>query len=86
MLMTANSELMPGSVQCTWQEWRQVLLDGYDYVYVYCPEPQFVQEFMPVFEDDSQIVVDRMFEVIHTDADGILRVMPEITADPLPDC
>lgn len=86
MLMTENSESMPGSVQCTWQEWRQVLLDGYDYVYVYCPEPQFVREFMPVFEDDSQIVVDRMFEVIHTDADGILRVMPQITADPLPDC
>ena len=86
MLMTENSEFVPGSVQCTWQEWRQVLLDGYDYVYVYCPETQFVREFVPVFEDDSQIVTDRMFEVIHTDADGILRVMPEITADPLPEC
>lgn len=86
MLMTENSESVPGAVQCTWQEWRQVLLDGYDYVYIYCPEPQFVREFLPVFEDESQVVVDRMFEVIHTDADGVLRVMPQITADPLPDC
>lgn len=86
MLMTENSESVPGAVGCTWQEWRQQLLDGYDYVYVYCPEPQFIREFLPVFEDESQVVVDRMFRVIQTDADGILRNMPEITADPLPDC
>lgn len=84
MLMTENSERVLGSVQCTWQEWRQVLLDDYDYVYIFCPETQFVREFLPVFEDESQVVVDRMFRVIHTDADGILRTMPEITADPEP--
>ena len=86
MLMTENSESVPGAVGCTWQEWRQQLLDGYDYVYIYCPETQFVREFLPVFEDESQVVVDRMFRVIQTDADAVLRNLPEITADPLPDC
>ena len=86
MLMTENSESVPGAVGCTWQEWRQQLLDGYDYVYIYCPETQFVREFLPVFEDESQVVVDRMFRVIQTDADAVLRNLPEITADPQPDC
>lgn len=86
MLMTENSESVPGAVQCTWQEWRSQLLDGYDYVYIYRTEAQFIREFLPVFEDGSQIMEDKMFQVIRTDADGILRNMPQITADPLPDC
>lgn len=86
MLMTENSESVPGAVQCTWQEWRSQLLDGFDYVYIYRTEPQFIREFSAVFEDAAQIMEDRMFRVVRTDADAILQNMPEITAEALPDC
>ncbi len=67
-----------------WQEWRRQLLEDYDYVFIHCPEPQFIKDYKPVFEDESQIMVDRMFKVEHTQEDAILRNLPEITADPLP--
>lgn len=74
----------PWVKKISWQEWRQQLLDGYDYVFIHCPEPQFIKEYKPVFEDESQIAVDRMFKVEHTRGDAILRNLPEITKDPLP--
>ncbi len=82
ILMNDPPEDEPWVKQCTWQQWQQLLAeDGYEYVYIYCPEDQFVREFLPIFEDESQVVVDRMFRVI-TDENGtlLLRNMPEITA------
>lgn len=84
ILMTEPSS-DPWVKQCTWQQWRQELLDHYDYVYIYCPEDQFVREFLPVFIDESQAIVDRMFRVVHTGEDAVLETMPEITMDPQPD-
>lgn len=83
-ILAADPSPDPWVRQCSWPEWRQELLDGYDYVYIYCPEPQFVQDYLPVFMDESQVQVDRMFRVIHTDKDAILETMPKITSDPQP--
>ena len=84
ILMTDAENPDPWVKLCSWQDWRQELLNGYDYVYIYCPEDQFVREFWPVFIDESQAVVDRMFRVVDTGGDAILETMPEITADPQP--
>ena len=48
---------------CSWQEWSRELYERYDYVYILCPEDQFVREFLPVFEDESKVVVDKLFSV-----------------------
>ncbi|MEG2021787.1 MAG: hypothetical protein RR087_08420, partial [Oscillospiraceae bacterium] len=53
----------PWVKHCTWQEWSRELYEKYDYVYIFCPETQYVREFLPVFEDESQVVVDRLFSV-----------------------
>ena len=89
VLPTHNSILMTECTgkeawvkHCTWQQWLEELRNGFDYVYIFCPEDQFVREFLPAFEDESQVVVDRMFRVVELpDGSVTLRTMPEITAD-----
>ncbi len=81
-ILSAQPSPDPWVKQCTWQQWREELLKSFDYVYIYCPEVQFVQDYLPVFLDESQVVVDRMFRVVDTGKDAILETMPEITADP----
>lgn len=55
------------------EEWSRELARKFDYVYIYCPEDQFVADYLSVFEDESQVVVDRMFRVI-VQPDGTARL------------
>lgn len=58
------------------QDWSRWLYDDFDYVYIHCPETQFAVDFLAPFEDESQVVVDRMFAVIrHEDGTATLRRM-----------
>lgn len=62
------------------EEWEAVLAKEYDYVYIYCPEDQFVRDYISLFEDESQVVVDRMFQVIRTD-DSHMRLRRILVSD-----
>lgn len=84
ILMEHPPEDSPWVVQSNWKEWRETLLDGFDYVYIHCPETSFVVEFLPVFIDESQVAVDKMFRVTDTGENAILEYLPEITQDSLP--
>ena len=84
ILMAQPDPESPWATQRTWQEWRSELLENFDYVYIYCPEIQFVNDYLPVFIDKSQAAVDKMFRVVDTGEDAILENMPGITADPEP--
>ena len=60
------------------QDWSRELAEDFDYVYIYCPEDQFVRDYLCVFEPDSQsqVVVDRMFAVIpQGDGTALLRCL-----------
>lgn len=60
--------------QMSAEEWSRLLAQEYEYVYIHCPEPQFVADYLSVFEDESQVVVDRMFKVIvQSDGTALLR-------------
>ena len=61
--------------QITPEAWSRELAEDYDYVYIYCPEDQFVRDFLEVFEPGSQseVVADRMFEVV-PQPDGTARL------------
>ena len=61
--------------QITPEAWSRELAEDYDYVYIYCPEDQFVRDFLEVFETGSQseVVADRMFEVV-PQPDGTARL------------
>ena len=65
----------PWARQLSAEAWSRELAAGFDYVYIYCPEDQFVRDYLPVFEPDSQseVVVDRMFRVI-PQPDGTARL------------
>ena len=64
------------------EEWSRLLYEDYDYVYIHCPETQFVADYLSVFEDESQVVVDRMFEVIRQpDGTAKLRRIEMIPED-----
>lgn len=65
------------TAQLSCEEWSRILAQGFDYVYIYCPETQFVADYLPVFEDESQVVVNRMFRVnVHPDGMATLeRIM-----------
>ena len=78
ILMADNSSGQLGVCEISAQEWSTELARRFDYVYIYCPEDQFVADYQSVFEDDSQIVVDRMFRVIaQPDGTAKLRCMDE---------
>lgn len=66
----------PWARQISKEEFSRELAAGYDYLYIYCPEDQFVRDYLPVFEESSQseVVVDRMFAVIRQpDGTALLR-------------
>ncbi|MBE6887490.1 MAG: hypothetical protein E7484_03610 [Ruminococcaceae bacterium] len=74
-IIAANAmENQPWVEQLSAEQWSRKLHDGFDYVYIHCPEDQFVADYLSVFEDESQVVVDRMFEVIRKeDGTAVLR-------------
>lgn len=63
-ILAAEPSKEPWVKQYTAEAWSRLLAKEYDYVYIHCPEDQFVRDYLSVFEDESQVVVDRMFEVI----------------------
>ena len=73
ILMVQAPEDQPWVKECSPEAWSRELAQGYDYVYIFCPEDQFVREYIALFEDESQIVVDRMFQVI-PQQDGTSRL------------
>ncbi|HJD21392.1 MAG TPA: glycosyltransferase [Candidatus Gemmiger faecigallinarum] len=75
ILMADVPEDAPWARQLSAAEWSRELAAGFDYVYIYCPEDQFIRDYLPVFEPDSQSMVapDRMFAVVRR-ADGAARL------------
>ncbi len=73
ILMERQPKNEPWVRACSPEEWSKELAAGYDYVYIFCPEDQFVREYLELFEDESQVVVDRMFRVILQE-DGTARL------------
>jgi hypothetical protein len=80
IIACAPKEDEPWVKQYSAQEWENVLAAGYDYVYIYCPEMQFVSDYSALFEDKTQVVVDRMFKVVPT-ADGGITLRRILVAD-----
>lgn len=79
ILMADNRNEEPWVKEISAEDWSRDLAEQFDYVYIYCPEDQFVADYCSVFEDDSQIVADRMFRVIvQPDGSARLRCMDEI--------
>ena len=55
-------------------------------MYIYCPEDQFVADYLSVFEPGSQseVVNDRMFRVIRqSDGSAKLRCIDGVAAQPI---
>lgn len=73
ILKTENPNGEPWVRVVSAEEWSRDLAQNFDYVYLYCPEDQFVADYLSIFEDESQVVVDRMFRVI-VQADGTARL------------
>lgn len=73
ILMADNKNEEPWAKEISAEDWSRELAEQYDYVYLYCPEDQFIADYGAVFEDDSQIVPDRMFRVI-VQQDGTARL------------
>ncbi len=68
------------------EDWSRDLAESYDYVYIYCPEDQFVADYLSVFEPGSQseVVNDRMFRVIRQgDGSAKLRCIDGVAAQPV---
>ena len=68
------------------EDWSRELAESYDYVYIYCPEDQFVADYLSVFEPGSQseVVNDRMFRVIRQgDGSAKLRCIDSVAAQPM---
>lgn len=82
ILMADNKNEEPWVKEISAEDWSRELAEQFDYVYIYCPEDQFVADYLSVFEDDSQIVPDRMFRVIvQPDGTARLRCMDETLQD-----
>lgn len=78
ILMVSAPQNEPWVREVSAEGWSRELAQNYDYVYIYCPEDQFVRDYVSLFEDDSQIVVDRMFKVIpQPDGTAKLRCIDE---------
>ena len=78
--MTDPPEGAPWAREISAEEWSRALAEGFAYVYIYCPEDQFVQDYLSVFEPDSQsrVTPDQMFRVIpQPDGTARLRWMEE---------
>ena len=76
ILMETVPEGNPWARQITKETFSKELADGFDYLYIYCPEDQFVRDYLSIFElsSQSEVVVDRMFAVIRqTDGTALLR-------------
>ena len=75
ILMADPPEGAPWAREISAEEWSRELAEGFDYVYIYCPEDQFVRDYLAVFEPGSQshVTVDQMFRVI-PQADGTARL------------
>ena len=75
ILMADPPEGAPWAREISAEEWSRELAEGFDYVYIYCPEDQFVRDYLAVFEPGSQshVAVDQMFRVI-PQADGTARL------------
>ncbi len=73
ILKTENPNGEPWVHVVSAEEWSRELAQYFDYVYLYCPEDQFVADYLSVFEDESQVVVDRMFRVV-VQPDGTARL------------
>lgn len=86
MMRPVVNEELTSVREISCDEWRQELLDGYEYVYLFGPEAAFTQEFAPLFRDQDMVVVDKMFRVMDDGEYAILENMPEITQNPQPDC
>lgn len=68
------------------KDWSRELAESYDYVYIYCPDDQFVADYLSVFEPGSQseVVNDRMFRVIRQgDGSAKLRCIDSVAAQPM---
>ena len=80
ILMADPPEGAPWAREISAEEWSRELAEGFDYVYIYCPEDQFVRDYLAVFEPGSQshVTVDQMFRVIpQADGTARLRWLPE---------
>jgi len=64
IIAAEEMEGQPWVAKLSAEEWSRMLYENFDYVYIHCPEDQFVADYLSVFEDESQVVVDRMFEVV----------------------
>lgn len=73
ILQAENPAGEPWVHEVSAEEWSRELAQNFDYVYIYCPEDQFVADYLSVFEDESQVIVDRMFRVI-VQPDGTARL------------
>lgn len=76
ILMETVPEGNPWARQISKETFSKELADGFDYLYIYCPEDQFVRDYLSVFESSSQseVIVDRMFAVIRQpDGTALLR-------------
>lgn len=85
ILMADNKNEEPWVQEISAEAWSRELAQKYDYVYIYCPEDQFIADYGSVFEDDSQIGADRMFRVVvQPDGTARLRCMDEALQDTAP--
>ena len=76
ILMADNEKAAPWVYQISAPAWSRELAERFEYVYIYCPEDQFVRDYLSLFEDESQVVVDRMFRVvIQEDGSAKLRCL-----------
>ena len=83
--MADNKNEEPWVQEISAEAWSRELAQKYDYVYIYCPEDQFIADYGSVFEDDSQIGADRMFRVVvQPDGTARLRCMDEALQDTAP--
>lgn len=63
------------TLDCTAEEWGEVLRQSYQYVYLYSVDSQFAAEFLPLFDGDASNVNGNLLRVETTDTDVHLEVV-----------